>query len=135
MTKTTWLLLGGSAALLVAGAVYINLPVEPNPAPGGRVANLVVLNGNFERWYVARVSNAQVDGTTLTFTYFTGRCEKDGLVGYARDPTLTSTRLAVVAGESGKDCDSIATAHHAELTLDESLDHRQLVVVRPVKHG
>jgi len=139
MIKPTWLLLGGSAALLVAAAVYVNIPAEANPAdeidgtPGGTVADLVVLDDDFERWYVAQVTRAQVKGTSLTFTYITGRCEKDGLVGYALDPQSSVTLLTVVAGATGKDCDDSANPHRAEVTLDEPLESEQLVLVKPAR--
>lgn len=130
--------------LLAAGAaVVINLPDHPDPsehvegARGEVVPGLHVVNDDYDRWFIPQVRDVRPDaiGGVVSFTFVTGICDKQGLVGYAEDLTADVVRLTVVAGESGKDCDDVAVGRHGEFTLDEPIGGRRVVVVRPTWEG
>ena len=105
-------------------------------AENGDVPGLVVVDGDFEQWFVATAElpeGSSPTSQTVQVAGYTARCDKQGAVGYAVEESRSTVRITLVLGESGDVCQDVGLLTSLDVPLETPLGTRRVVLVKPTR--
>ncbi|WP_134767798.1 hypothetical protein [Nocardioides sp. 1609] len=105
-------------------------------AENGTVTDLVIVDDDFESWFVAAAELPEKPdpaSKSIRVLGYTAQCDKHGVVGYAVNESRSEVQITLVLGESGHSCNDAAEGARLDVPLAAALGSRRVVLVQPAQ--